>query len=109
MIALGAADWAAGRGRDRHARDRTFFGAALAERRRYLNLSRETVAARCDMTAADLEHIEQGQFAPSPSQAWQLAGVLHLDTDQLSEWALWELFLHMDWLAEHVARTAQPS
>ncbi len=89
--------------------DRPSFGAALAERRRHLNLSRETVAARCDLSLADLERIEQGQFAPSPSQAWQLAGVLDFDTDQLSEWALWELFLHMEWLAEHVTRPAQPS
>ncbi len=86
--------------------DRPSFGAALAERRHKLNLSPAAVAARCSMTVTDLERIEQGQFAPSPSQAWALAGVLALDHDELSEWAIWELFLHQEYLAEHVARTA---
>jgi len=82
-------------------------GAALAARRHHLQLSRLELARRCDLSPADLRRIEQGRFAPSPSEAHQLATELHLDPDTLCRWSIRQLLIvHPEYLAEHAARAA---
>lgn len=77
-------------------------GAALAARRHDLDLSRSELARRCHMSEADLGRIEQGHFAPSPSQAYQLAEELALDPEPLCRWTIRQLLIvHPEYLAEH--------
>ena len=79
-------------------------GAAIADRRRHLHLSPTELAHRCHMEVADLRRIEQGRFAPSPSQAYQLAQELRLDSEPFCRAAILHLLVHPEYLAEHVAR-----
>lgn len=82
-------------------------GAALAARRHDLDLSRVELARRCHMSVADLRRIEEGQFVPSPSQAYQLADELQIDPEPLFRWTIHQLVIvHPEYLAEHVARAA---
>ena len=79
------------------------FQTFLSARRRHLGLSPAGLAVRCDMTPDAIEHIEQGQSLPSPSQAYQLALVLGLDPVDLGRWAVTELLRHPEFLLEHVS------
>lgn len=81
-------------------------GAALAARRHLLHLSRPELARRCDLTPSDLRRIEHGRFAPSPSQAYQMALELEIDADTFCRQMLAELFVHPEYLVEHVGRAA---
>ena len=82
-------------------------GAALAARRHQLHLSRTELGRRCDLRPADLRRIEQGRFAPSPSQAYRLAAELQFDAELLCEWTIAQLLIiHPEYLAEHGARAA---
>jgi transcriptional regulator with XRE-family HTH domain len=78
----------------------------LSDRRRALNYSPEDLSARCGLPAETIELLERGQFLPSPSQAYQLALALDIDPVGLGSWAMTELLLHPEQLAEHIARTA---
>lgn len=82
------------------------FGAALADRRRHLHLTCDELARRCAMSEFDLRRVEHGRFAPSPSQAYQIAIELGLDADAFCRSATMELLLHPVYLAEHMARAA---
>ena len=58
------------------------------------------------MTENDLRRIEHGRFAPSPSEAYQLAIELRIDAETFCRCAILELLLHQEYLREHVARAA---
>lgn len=81
-------------------------GAAVAVRRHQLHLSCAELARRCAMSEFDLRRVEHGRFAPSPSQAYQMAIALEIDSDAFCRSVTMELFLHPAYLAEHVARAA---
>ncbi len=77
-------------------------GAAVAARRLHLDLSRAELARRCHMRVADLRRIEQGRFVPSPSQAFGIAQQLQFDPEPYCAAMIRELFVHPEYLAEHV-------
>jgi transcriptional regulator with XRE-family HTH domain len=74
-------------------------GAALSARRRRLHLTCAELARRCEMSEFDLRRIEHGRFAPSPSQAYQMAIELKIDPDTFCRLALQELLLRPAYLA----------
>ena len=84
-----------------------FTATFFSERRRSLELSAADLAARCRMTPALIQRLEQGRFYPSPSQAFQLARALDLDPVAVGAWAIAELMHHPESLAEHVLGTRQ--
>ena len=74
----------------------------LAERRRHRNLTCEDLARIAHVKVSQIRRLEEGCWVPEPAQALSLAEVLGLDPDTFAEWALRQLFLRPDWLAEHV-------
>src|SRR3954463_3784011 len=82
------------------------FATVLSGRRLALGLSPAELAARCDMNLDTLERLEQGSLLPSPSQAFHLGVALDLDPVDLGTWAMQELLLHPECLAEVVQASA---
>ena len=84
-----------------------FYPALFSARRLALGLSTQELAARCNLTSAMIERLEEGRFLPSPSQAFQLAQALGFDPMALAEWVMTQLLYRRELLAEHVLDRTQ--
>lgn len=81
-----------------------FFSSTISTRRRGLQLSAAQLARRAALPVSVIHRLEQGQFIPSPSQAYRLGFALQLDNPAaFAEQTIGLLLRHPHYLLEHMA------